>query len=282
MGKKFEGLNAIVTGASRGIGAATATRLAAEGANVAITARTVDQHDHLAGSLNETAEKLRSFGGTVVTIAADLSDGDSRARIVPEAVAGFGGPVDILVNNAAGAIYNSMLDYTLKRRRLMFEVNVQAPIDLAQAVIPAMRDAGRGWIVNVSSATARLAEGPPFRTDGVAAKVGVYGATKAALNRATNAFAVELHGTGIRINTVEPRAAVMSEGAEALVGGIVKDEQIESMEAMVESIVALCECDEDRTGKVHVSLDLLDELGITVMTLDGTAPYPGGQRVWRG
>jgi citronellol/citronellal dehydrogenase len=124
--------------------------------------------------------------------------------------------------------------------------------------------------------------GPPFKTDGVAAKVGIYGASKAALNRLTNAFAVELHGTGIRINTVEPRAAVMSEGAEALVGGIVKDEQIESMEAMVEGIVALCECPEDRTGEVWSSLDILDELGITVMTLDGSAPYPGGQRVWRG
>jgi NAD(P)-dependent dehydrogenase (short-subunit alcohol dehydrogenase family) len=282
MSKKFEGMNVIVTGASRGIGASAAQRFAAEGANVAITARTVDKHDHLAGSLNETAEKMRAYGGTVATIVADLGDGDDRARIVPEAVAALGGPIDILVNNAAAAIYNSMLDYTLKRRRLMFEINVQAPIDLAQAVIPAMREAGRGWIVNVSSATARHAEGPPFKTDGVAARVGVYGATKAALNRATNAFAVELHGTGIRINTVEPRAAVMSEGAEALVGGIVKDEQIESMEAMVEGIVALCECGEDRTGEVWSSLDILDELGITVMTLDGSAPYPGGQRVWRG
>jgi citronellol/citronellal dehydrogenase len=280
--RKFEGMNVIVTGASRGIGASTALRFAAEGANVAITARTVDKHHHLAGSLNETAEGMRAFGGTVATIAADLADGDGRARIVPEAVDALGGPIDILVNNAAAAMYNSILDYKLSRRRIMFEINVQAPIDLAQAVVPAMRDAGRGWIVNVSSATARHAVGPPFKTDGVASLVGIYGASKAALNRLTNAFAVELYGTGIRINTVEPRAAVMSEGAEALVGDIVKDDQIESMEAMVESIVALCECDEDRTGKVFSSLDLLDELGTTVMTLDGTAPYPGGQRVWRG
>jgi citronellol/citronellal dehydrogenase len=282
MAKKFEGMNAIVTGASRGIGANTALRLAAEGANVAITARTVDKHDKLAGSLEETAAKMREHGAKVALIAADMASEDDRARIVPEAVDALGGPIDILVNNAAAAMYNSMLDYTLRRRRIMFEINVHGPIDLAQAVIPAMRDKGRGWIVNVSSATARHAEGPPFRTEGVATVIGVYGASKAALNRATNAFAVELHGTGIRVNTVEPRAAVMSEGAEALVGNIVKDEQIESMEAMVESIVALCECEEDRTGKVHVSLDLLDELNRTVMTLDGGAPYPGGQRVWRG
>jgi NAD(P)-dependent dehydrogenase (short-subunit alcohol dehydrogenase family) len=275
-------MHAIVTGASRGIGAATALRLAAEGADVAITARTVDKHHHLAGSLNETAERMRSFGGKVAVIVADMADDEARARIVPEAVEALDGPIDILVNNAAAAMYQSMLEYPLRRRRIMFEINVHGPVDLAQAVIPSMRERGRGWIVNVSSATARHAAGPPFRTEGVASVVGIYGASKAALNRATNAFAVELYGTGIRINTVEPRAAVMSEGAEALVGNIVKDEQIESMEAMVESIVALCECDEERTGKVHVSLDLLDELDRTVMTLDGAAPYPGGQRVWRG
>ena len=282
MSQQFQGLHAIVTGASRGIGAATAIRLAAEGADVAITARTVDKHDHLAGSLNETADAMRAFGGKVALVVGDMADEHDRARIVPEAVEALGGPIDILVNNAAAAMYNSMLDYTLRRRRIMFEINVHGPIDLAQAVIPAMRERGRGWIVNVSSATARHADGPPFRTQGVAAKVGIYGASKAALNRATNAFAVELDDTGIRINTVEPRAAVMSEGAEALVGNIVKDDQIESMEAMVESIVALCECEPQRTGRVHVSLDLLDELERTVMTLDGSAPYPGGQRVWRG
>ena len=103
----------------------------------------------------------------------------------------------------------------------------------------------------------------------------MYGASKAALNRITNALAVETFDTGVRINTVEPRAAVMSEGAEALVGGIVRDDQIESMEAMVESIVALCECEPERTGHVHVSLDLLDELGRTVMELDGALALPG-------
>jgi citronellol/citronellal dehydrogenase len=282
---RFAGKNAIVTGSSRGIGASVAERLAAEGANVVVTARTVEKHDHLAGSLAETLARCRRYGTTVEAIAADLADDASRATIVPRALEMFGGRLDILVNNAAGAIYDSTLTYPLRRRRLMFEINVQAPIDLAQAAVPGMIDHGEGWIVNVSSATARHAAGPPFRTDGVAARVGLYGATKAALNRITNAFAVELDGTGVRINTIEPRAAVMSEGAEALVGGIVKDEQIESMEAMVEGVVALCDCAAERTGKVHVSLDLLDELGLWARTIDSRAEYPGdqrGQRVFRG
>jgi NAD(P)-dependent dehydrogenase (short-subunit alcohol dehydrogenase family) len=161
---------------------------------------------------------------------------------------------------------------------LSIEVNVFAPMELTQAFVPGMVERGEGWVVNVSSATARHAPGPPFRTSGVSAKIGFYGASKAALNRLTNAFAVELYDKGVRINAVEPRAAVMSEGAEALVGGTLTDDQIESMEAMVESVLALCDCGPERTGQAHVSLDLLDELGVTVMRLDGRSPYPGGHR----
>ena len=270
---RFAGRAAIVTGASRGIGAAVAERLAAEGADVVVTARTVDRHDHLAGSLNETLERCRRYGTRVEAVAADLADADSRATIVPAALEVLDGRIDILVNNAAAAIYASLLDYPLRRRRLMFEVNVQAPIDLTQTVVPLMRAQRAGWIVNLSSGSARHAPGPPFRTEGVATTIGVYGATKAALNRVTNALAVELFGTGIRINTVEPRAAVMSEGAEALVGDIVTDDLIEPMETMVEGVVALCDCPPERTGAVHVSLDLVAELGVTVMTLDGMRPY---------
>jgi NAD(P)-dependent dehydrogenase (short-subunit alcohol dehydrogenase family) len=272
---RFENRNAVVTGASRGIGASIAERLAAEGANVVITARTVDHHDHLPGSLNETLERCRRYGARAEMVVADLADSDSRATIVPTALELFDGRLDILVNNAAAAIYQSTLEYPLRRRRITFEVNVQAPIDLAQAAIPQMVDRGEGWIVNVSSGSARHAAGPPFRTEGVATQIGVYGASKAALNRITNAFAVQLYGTGVRVNTIEPRAAVMSEGAEVLVGDIIRQDQIEPMEAMVEAVVVLCGCEPERTGRVHVSLDLLEELGVTVMTLDGSAPLAG-------
>jgi len=278
---RFVGKNAIVTGASRGIGAALAERLAAEGANVVVVARTVEQHDHLAGSLSETLQRCRRHGAKVEAVAADLADPASRAGIVPRALEIFDGRIDILVNNAAAAIYMRTSEYPYKRQRIMFEVNVHAPIELAQGVVPTMVAQGSGWILNVSSASAKHAAGPPFRTEGVATSIGVYGATKAALNRITNALAVELYGTGVRVNTVEPRAAVMSEGAEALVGEIVKDDQIESMEAMVEGALALCDCPPDHTGCIEVSLGLLDRLGITVMTLDGAGPYPGGQRVAR-
>jgi citronellol/citronellal dehydrogenase len=266
--KRLAGRRALVTGASRGIGAATARRLAAEGADVAVTARTGERHPSLPGSLRETAEQLDAFGGRVVTVLADLTDAEERAAIVPGAEQGLGGPIDILVNNAAAAIYQSLVDFPLKRRRLIFEVNVHAPMDLAQAVLPAMVERGEGWIVNVSSATAHLVE-PPFRVGRLGSTTGIYGASKAALNRLTNALAVEVAPMGVRVNTVQPRAAVMSEGAEVLIGGPLPRDQVESMEEMVEAILTLCDCSPERTGRSYVSLDLLRELAVPVRGLDG-------------
>jgi citronellol/citronellal dehydrogenase len=268
--RRLGGRRALVTGASRGIGAAVAERLAAEGADVAITARTLDAHDHLPGALTATAERLARYGATGATVVGDLTDEVDRARIVPEAVERLGGPLDILVNNAAAAIYQPLAEMSAKRRRLMFEANVQAPLDLAQAVIPDMRAAGAGWIVNVSSRAARPWDGPPFELGANGTVIAAYGASKAALNRITNGLAAELYGTGIRVNTVEPRAAVRTEGADALVGSSVPADKFESLEEMVEATVALCDCPEDVTGQAFVSLDLIADWCLTVHGLDGT------------
>ncbi|MBX6389420.1 MAG: SDR family oxidoreductase [Frankia sp.] len=259
----------MVTGASRGIGAAIARRLAAEGADVAIVARTAERHPTLPGSLAETAVALREHGGKVASITADLANATDRARIVPEAEQALGGPIDVLVNNAAAAIYAPVRDYPLRRRMITFEVNVHAPLDLAQALLPGMVERGEGWVVNLSSSTAKPWQ-PPFDLGALGTTIGVYGASKAALNRLTNALAAELWGTGVRVNTVEPRAAVLSEGADVLVGAHLRPDQIESMEQMVEATVYLCACPPEQTGASHVSLDLLETLGLPVHSLDAT------------
>ena len=272
--QRFTGRRALVTGASRGIGAAIARRLAAEGADVAITARTLDTHPTLSGSLRQTAARLAVHGGRVGVVVADLIDDADRLRIVPEAVVALGGPIDILVNNAAAAIYQPVAEISTKRRRLMFEANVHAPLDLAQAVLPGMVAAGRGWIVNVSSGSARLWDGPPFPTGVTGSAITMYGASKSALNRWTNGLGAELVGSGVRVNSVEPRAAVMSEGADALVGGRLRPDQIESMEEMVEGALYLCDCPADMTGQITVSLDLIATHGLVVRDLDGGDWHP--------
>lgn len=265
--RRLAGRNVIVTGASRGIGAALARRLAAEGANLFLVARTLEQHDRLAGSLSETVARCVDHGVVAVPHVADLTSGESRASIVPSALEAFDGKVDVLINNAAAAIYGPLVDYPIKRARLSLEVNFLAPLELTQGVLPGMLERGEGWIVNVSSATARHLDGPPYGSAG--RTMGVYGASKAGLNRLTNALAADLHGRGVRVNSIEPRAAVMSEGAEALVGSTVRDDQIEPMEAMVEATLALCDCGPDDTGGIHVSLDLLARRSIPVRSLDG-------------
>ncbi|HEX4429139.1 MAG TPA: SDR family NAD(P)-dependent oxidoreductase [Frankiaceae bacterium] len=270
MAGRFAGRRALVTGASRGIGAGIAERLAAEGADIVITARTLDKHDHLAGSLRETESRLSKYGTKVGVVVADLTSEADRARVVPEAVEFLGGPVEILVNNAAAAMYAPLAQFKLKRARILFEANVLATLDLAQDVIPDMQAAGEGWIINVGSGSAKLTSGPPFNLGSQGSTISVYGASKAALNRITNGLGAELYGTGIRVNTVEPRAAVLSEGAAELVGGTLKPEQIESMEEMVEGVMALCDCSPDITARITVSLDLIADWKLTVHNLDGS------------
>jgi NAD(P)-dependent dehydrogenase (short-subunit alcohol dehydrogenase family) len=272
MTKRLAGRRALVTGASRGIGAGVAERLAAEGADVVLVARTAEPGGgSLGGSLAETAERVASYGTRVAPYVADLADEQSRAGIVPAAAELLGGAVDILVNNAAAAIYQPLGDFPLRRRRLTFEVNVHAPLDLAQAVLPGMRAAGEGWIVNISSASARHFAGPPFELVEPGADLAVYAASKAALNRITNGLGAELYGTGIRVNTVQPRAAVLSEGASLLVGDTIRPDQVESLEEMVEAVLALCDCPADVTGRTTVSLDLIRDWGLTVHPLEGAS-----------
>ncbi len=268
------GLVALVTGASRGIGAAIARRLAAEGAAVAVTARTLDAHPHLPGTLREVVGDVERDGGRAVAVAADLADERDRARIVAETEAALG-PVDVLVNNAAAAFYMPFERFSEKRFRVAVELNVRAPFDLAQRVLPGMRGRRRGWILNVSSATAVSPTGPPFDAFHVKGGALLYGMTKAALDRFSAGLAAEVWADGIAVNALSPVAAVRTPGTEAL-GMLPLDrpELIEPMEVMVEAALALVTGDPATlTGRIAYSRPLLAELGRSPRTLDGRAPF---------
>jgi NAD(P)-dependent dehydrogenase (short-subunit alcohol dehydrogenase family) len=276
----LRGRVAVVTGASRGIGAAVAKRFAAEGARVAAVARTAQEGDfHLPGSLARTVADIRDAGGEAVAIAADLASTDTdRAAIVQEAVDAFGAPVDVLVNNAAAAFHIPTLQVSERRVRVAFEVNVWSPWALTQAVLPAMLERGEGWVVNVSTAAVEPPPGPPFSAETVAGGIGgsvTYGGSKAMLERMTVGAAVDLYGRGVRCNALRPTSGVHTEGADQLADwtGVLA----EPIESMTEAVLALATCDAGCTGRVTDSLHLLMELDRPVRDLTGRALVEGWQ-----
>src|SRR5579862_6560646 len=144
MSAACDGKIALVTGASRGLGKAIAERFAAEGAAVAITARTMEPDPKYVGSLRETRDGIMAAGGSAVAIQADLSSSEDRERLIAEVAAQVGAP-DILVNNAAVTFLRPLDAFPEKRARLMLEMHVVAPLHLTQLALPAMRARGQGW-----------------------------------------------------------------------------------------------------------------------------------------
>jgi NAD(P)-dependent dehydrogenase (short-subunit alcohol dehydrogenase family) len=278
MADSCAGRIALVTGASRGIGKGTAIRLAAEGADVAVLARATEAV-HLGWSMSQTVTEIERLGRRALAIEVDLGDPlVDRHRVIDQVETELG-PLDILVNNAAAGGYQYFADWDDADLRHMQEVNVWAPWQLTRRALQGMRERGRGWVVNISSAAAELPVGPPFSASMVARRGAAYGSTKAMLNRFTASLAVELYGTGIAVNAVSPQAATATEGVLASIEtGRIKAEQTEPLETMVEAILALCTADPDSlTGQIAYSLDLLRMLGRVSYDLYGIVPVEG----WR-
>jgi len=262
-----DGKIAFITGASRGIGRAIARRFAAEGASVVLCASRMGAQGKLQGTLEEAGLESQAAGGKAAAIAADLADSDARTDLIARASESFG-PVDILVNNAAGARMVLPSQATASDRSFMYELNVNGPIDLAQQAIPSMRTRGGGWILNISSASA-VQPSVPYRDSKQSALIiGPYGATKAALDRYTEALAHEVAEHDIFVNAMAPVAIVLTQGAD-YVRDIARrnPDMVEPVEAMAEAALELCTG--RHVGSVVYSRDLLHRLQRPIRSLDG-------------
>jgi citronellol/citronellal dehydrogenase len=259
----LDGRVAVVTGASRGIGAEIARRFAAEGAAVAVVARTTQPgQSPFPGTIGETVEQIRAAGGTAAAIAANLAVAQERERLVDDATRQLG-PPDILVSNAAVTYFARVEDFKPRRYALMFEVQVQAPFHLATLVLPAMRQKGAGWILNISSGAARHPAIPPGP---IAGRGGtVYGMCKAALERFSTGLAAELYPDNIAVNALSPSRVVPTAGTIFHHLTTADNPEAEPPAVLAEAALLLCHRDpRSLTGRVAYSQDLLAELGVAV------------------
>jgi NADP-dependent 3-hydroxy acid dehydrogenase YdfG len=183
---KLDGKVAIITGASSGIGEATAIALAAEGAKVAIAARRAER-------LNEVAKQIQAKGSQVLPISTDITNEAEVNDLVQKTNAELG-QIDILVNNAGIGVLGTIDTGNTADWRRAFDVNVLGVLYATRAVLPLFKIQQSGHIVNISSVAGRTAR----------AGVGVYNATKWGVNALSEALRQEVYKDNIRVTIIEP------------------------------------------------------------------------------
>lgn len=183
----LDGKIAIVTGGGTGIGAATATLLAAKGAHVVVTSELAE------AAMSPVVDRILAAGGKAQAKTCDVTDRAAIARLIAD-VERDHGRLDILVQSAGVCFWEPIEQLSAQKIDLMFGVNVIGPISMIQAALPLMKHTGGGAIVNIASGAAVL---------GVH-EFAVYSATKAAIAHFTRTLAAELRRTNIRVNSIGP------------------------------------------------------------------------------
>lgn len=279
-GPDLSGKVALVTGSSRGIGRAIAQRLASAGATVIVTARSLNTPASgarggatvkVSGTLEETVQLIEAAGGKAISLAADIEDEEQCRALPARAAEAAGGRLDILVNNAGFVDFVALADMRLETFDRTFMHYVRAPFILSQAAIPFMRQAGAGWIVNISSQDA-LPPARPFPSYEKDRGYAAYAAAKAALNRMTQGLAAELEGDNIAVNAVGPSTAIRTPGADSI---IPEDYPTEDVEYLAETVLAMSHLPAgERTGLIGFSMHFPWHHEVEVRSLDGVNVLP--------
>lgn len=203
--KTLAGKTVVITGASRGIGAAIAVRCAKDGANVCILAKTADPNPKLKGTIHTVAKEVEAAGGKALPIQIDLRDCDAIALAVHKVVETFGG-IDVLVNNAGVLNITDTLHTSMKRFDLMFAVNARASFAASQACIPFLQKAENPHILNIS---------PPLNMNKKWFKDHLaYTMSKYCMSMETLGLSEEFAKDRIAVNSLWPRTAIATAAIE--------------------------------------------------------------------
>ena len=210
MSGTLEGKTLFVSGGSRGIGLAIATRAARDGANVALVAKTSEPHPKLEGTVHTAAAAIEAAGGRALAIVGDIRDDASVVEAVARAVEAFGG-IDICVNNASAINLAGTEAMDMKRYDLMQDINTRGTYLVTKACIPHLRSAANAHVLTMSPP---ISLQPRWLGPHVAYTIAKYG-----MSLCTLGFAEELRGDGIAANALWPRTLVATAAVQNLLGG---------------------------------------------------------------
>ncbi|MGI9303553.1 MAG: SDR family oxidoreductase [Gammaproteobacteria bacterium] len=275
----LKGKTIFISGGSRGIGQAIALRLAADGANVAIAAKTAEPHPKLPGTIHTTAAEIEAAGGQALPLRVDIRFEDQVADAVAKTADTFGG-VDILVNNASAISLAGTLDTPMKRFDLMFGVNVRGTFVCSQACLPYLKEADNPHILNLA---------PPLNMDPLWFKNHTaYTMSKYGMSMCVLGMAEEFRADNVAVNALWPRT-VISTAALAMLGGLVQPTNCRSPQIMADAAHAvLCRESTSCTGNFFIDDEVLAAEGVTDFSgyalgdEDGLLPdlFVGDARQW--
>ena len=275
----LKGKTAFITGASRGIGKAIALRLAEDGANIAVVAKTKEPHPKLPGTVFTAVEDIESVGGKGLACVADIRFEDQVQSAVEATVKEFGG-IDILINDASAISLTPTLKTPMKRFDLMVSVNVRGTFLCSKLCIPYLKKSDNPHILNLS---------PPLNMDSkwfahhVAYTMSKYGMSMCVLG-----MAEEFKKDGIAVNALWPRTAIATAAIKNLLGGETAFKHSRKPEIVADAAyIILTRPSRDYTGKFFIDDEVLIENGITDLGKYSVVPnarltpdfflYGGGQ-----
>jgi citronellol/citronellal dehydrogenase len=253
----LKGKTIFISGASRGIGLAIVRRAAADGANIAIAAKTVEANPKLPGTIHSAAAEIEAAGGKALAIQCDIREEDQVVVAAKKAAETFGG-IDILVNNASAINLTPTEATPMKRFDLMFGVNVRGTFLCTQACLPYLKQSGaRGRNPHVLTLSPPLNMEPRWFAPHVVYTMAKYGMSMCVLGHAE-----EFRKHGIAVNALWPRTVIQTAALQMIPG--VKPEHCRTPEIMADAAYAVLTSDAaTTTGNFFIDDEVLTKSGVT-------------------